>query len=123
MLDFGFSNDETVQKCVAVKCGWDICYVRFKVRKVDEKGGEQVVDRHFMFGKDYWRLNRCFTFDGRNEVRTPFCINESVEAHYGGENREIDDVVVETIRLKGLYAGRWNKARSYVVLNHYYQKA
>ena len=123
MIDFGFGNDETVQKCVAVKCGWDICYVRFKVKKVGEKGSEQVVGRHFMFGKDEWRLSRCFTFDGRHEVRTPFCINETVDAHYGGENREIDVVVVETIRLKGHYMMGWNKDRSYVVLNHYYQKA
>ena len=85
-----------------MKCAERHSYVCFRVKKRDEMGREYVVDKHFMFG--YNEQNQCLTFDGRQNVETPFCINETVRAHYGGE---IDSVIVE---LDG--------NTTYIVVNH-----
>ena len=90
ILNFPLPENERVQRCVALKCGLRHFYVCLRVKGQDEGGYEYYLDRHFMFG--YNEGNQCLTFDGREAVWTPFCINETVRTHYGGE---IDSVFVD----------------------------
>ena len=61
-----------------------------KDRTVRQLEGQYHDDKHFMFG--YNGQNQCLTFNERQVAPTPFCINETVKAHYGGE---IDDIFFE----------------------------
>ena len=92
LITFPFSDNEIIEKCMAIECGASHSYVCFRVKKQDgmHMGSECPVDKHFMFG--YNEGNQCLTFDRRNIVEAPFCINETVKAHYGGG---IDDIFFE----------------------------
>ena len=48
-------------------------------------------DQHFLFGDN--ANNQCFTFDGREKVETPFCINGIVEERFEGR--------IESVTLDG----------------------
>ena len=118
LITFPFDPDETVERCIAIKCAHKHSYVGFRVRKQDEMGREYVVEKHFMFG--YNEQNQCLTFDGRQQVRTPFCINGTVGDHYGGE---IDDVFVEHLEQPAGGHRRVNKSMTYVVVRNSYRFA
>ena len=75
-------HEEKQSQCISIQCGSNISYVCFRVSAVNEEGKERQFDRHFLFGDN--RKNQCFTFDGRQTVETPFCINEIVEERFGG---------------------------------------
>ena len=77
-----FKNAEEESQCISIQCGSNISYVCFRVSAVNERGTVRQFDRHFLFGDN--RKNQCFTFDGRQTVETPFCINAIVEARFGG---------------------------------------
>ena len=111
LITFPFPDEEFIEKCISIKCGQRHSYVCFRVKEQDGMGSECAVDKHFMFG--YNKENQCLTFNGRQGVWTPFCINETVRAHYGGE---IDDVFVETSDKDG----RWS-INTYVVIKNYYK--
>lgn len=74
---------EKQRRCTSIQCGVFTSYVCLKVSAVDDLGNELHFDRHFLFGDN--RKNQCFTFDGRQKVETPFCINEIVETRFGGQ--------------------------------------
>ena len=82
-----FPNLKGQYRCVAIKCGTWRFYARLRALGSNNSDIEWHSDLHFLWGCN--RKNQCLTFDGRQLVQTPFCINETMK-QIGGV---IEDVI------------------------------